>query len=512
MKKLFASALFVCVFSLNVWAQEKTYFDENWEKTSRENMEYYRETTPKGKLTLIKDYYKDGKLQMEGLASDPTPNNEVYDGKVTWYTPEGKVQSMVTYSKGKQVGASQSYDTKGRLTEDMVYKEDGSFSGKMFSYKDPDNEYYYNTFTQYENSLPSLTVIYDEDIKGIRAETIVNKNGGYENKYYGEKGKYLGSATSDSGSESTQVEYYYNPMRVSKMEKYKSDGSIKEGVLYAKNGKILQEQKRNKKDGYKTTYDESGKKIGNLVYQYDKESESYTPMDGEDYQFGYNNEYISAIDVYKNGVATINKIFDENGKLSTEIFLKDGSTQEIKYYTPEGKLKSTLTYKDDLPHNGTAYDGLSEKQYKNGVLVVSKTYSEENVLRSEKKLNAKQTAYDATIYDNKGAILYTFNQPLSEDGDEDYSFTAQIVQYAKGKPSNKSSVKGGVLQSGKIRLKMYNGAKELERNGKWILLKVYNTDGKLIQDTKVLADTGEEYFTSDNQTIIQEEHLQPDFE
>ncbi len=90
MKKLFTSALLALVLSINVYAQEKTYFDENWEKTTQENMEYYRETTPKGKLTLIKDFYKNGTLQMEGLASDTTPSNEVFEGKVTWYTPKEK--------------------------------------------------------------------------------------------------------------------------------------------------------------------------------------------------------------------------------------------------------------------------------------------------------------------------------------------------------------------------------------------------------------------------------------
>lgn len=510
MKKLLASALFVFVFSINVFAQEKIYFDENWEKTTQENMEYYRETTPKGKLTLIKDYYKDGKLQMEGLASDATPNNEIYDGKVTWYTPDGKVQSMVTYSNGKQIGPSQSYDEKGRLTEDMIYKADGTFSGKMFTYKDPENESYYNSITVYENSNLSQSTIFDEDIKGIRAETIANKNGMFENKYYGEKGKYLGNTTSESDSENTQVEYYYNPMRVSKIEKYKSDGNIKESIIYAKNGKILQEQKRNKKDGYKTTYDESGKKIGHLIYQYDKDNGIYIPMEGEDYQFSYDPSSISTIDVYKNGTVTLNKVFDENGKLSSETFLQDGSTQEIKYYAPDGKLKSTLAYKDDLPYNGTSYDALSETQYKEGVLVSTKIYSEENKLKSEKKLNAKHTAYDATIYDNNGTVLYTFNQPLSKEED-DYGFTAQIVQYVKGKPANKSSVKGGVLQSGKIRLKAINGTKELERNGKWILLKAYNTEGKLVQDTKILADTGDDYFSGEDQTTILEEHLHADF-
>lgn len=508
MKKLFTSALLALVLSINVYSQEKTYFDENWEKTTKENMEYYRETSSKGKLTLIKDFYKNGTLQMEGLASDTTPSSEVFDGKVTWYTPEGKVMSIVTYSKGKQIGLSQSYDAKGRLIEDMIYKDDGIFSGKSFSYKDPENEYYYNSITVYENSIPSQTIIYDEDIKGIRSETTTSKDGNYVNKYYGEKGKYIGSLNSASYNDGTHVDYYYNPMRISKIEKYKSDGTIKESVIYAKSGKVLQEQKRGKKEGSQTTYDESGKIIANLTYQYEKENDNYKPMDGEDYQFSYDYSYVSTIDVYKGGLQTLNKEFDEEGKLTIEKTLKDGSTQEIKYYTQDGKLKSTLTYKDDMPYNGISYEGPNEMHYKDGVLINTRNYNEENKLKFEKKLNAKQNAYDATVYDNKGAILYTYNQPVNEDESD---FTAQIVQYVKGKPANKSSVKGGILQNGKIRIKDYNGAKELERSGKWILLKVYSVDGKLVQDSKILADTGDDYFTADSQTVIREDQLYSDF-
>ncbi|PTT27107.1 hypothetical protein DBR28_17440 [Chryseobacterium sp. HMWF028] len=505
MKKLFTSALLALVLSINMYAQEKTYFDENWEKTTQDKMEYYRETTPKGKLTLIKDFYKDGKLQMEGLASDTTPNSEVFDGKVTWYTPEGKVMTTTTFSNGKQLGASQSYDETGRLTEDVSYKADGTFSGKMFVYKDPENEYFYNSVTTYEDSLPVKTIVYDEDIKGIRYETNTSKDGNYETKYYGEKGKLIGTAASGA-DESLLVDYYPNPMRISKVEKYKSDGSVKEGVIYAKNGKLLQEQKNSKKDGYKTTYDESGKKIGHLVYQYNKENNIYQPMDGEDYQLNYDYTQTSAIDVYKNGAIILSKSFDETGKLASEKILKDDVTQEIKYYNPDGKLKSALSYKDDMPYNGTTYEGLSETTYKDGIIVNTKNFSEDHKLNYEKKLNAKQASYDATIYDSKGAILYTFVQPLSEEG-ESYSFTAQIVQYVKGKPINKSSVKAGVLQTGKLKLKTQNGIKELERSGKWILLKVYNTDGKLIQETKTLADVQEEYAYTDNQTTISEDDL-----
>ncbi|AZB20258.1 membrane-binding protein [Chryseobacterium indologenes] len=510
MKKLFTSAFIALVLSMNVYGQEKTYFDENWEKTTQDKMEYYRESTSKGKLTLIKDFYKNGTLQMEGLASDTTPGNEVFDGKVTWYTPEGKVMSTTTYAKGTQIGPTQSYDVNGKLIEDLVYHGDGTFSGKSFSYKDPENEIFYNSITVYENSNPAQTIIYDDDIKGIRSESVI-KNGNYENKYYGEKGKYIGSATSESGKESTQVDYYYNPMRVSKIDKYKSDGTIKESVIYSQTGKIIQEHKVGKKDGYKTTYNESGKKIAHLTYAYDKEGDVFNPMDGEDYHFSYDNINISTIDIYKNGEAIQNKIFDENGKLSSEVFLKEGSTQEIKYYSPEGKLKSTLTYKDDLPYNGIAYDGLSERHFKEGTVVHLKAYSEDSKLKSEKKLNSKQDAYDGTIYNSNGVIVYTFNQPLSAEGD-DYNFTGQVVQYVKGKPAGKVSIKEGILQSGKIRLKTADGSKELERSGKWILLKIFNEEGKLVQDSKVLAQTGDDSFSVANQTIILEDDLHNSFD
>ncbi|WP_079241051.1 hypothetical protein [Chryseobacterium indologenes] len=507
MKKLFTSALLALVLSINVYAQEKTYFDENWEKTTQDNMEYYRETTPKGKLTLIKDFYKDGKLQMEGLASDPTPNSEVYDGKVTWYTPEGKVLSFATYSNGQQVGPAQTNDTKGRLTEDLVYKADGNFSGKMFTYKDAEDGMDFNILVDYENSTPVKTTVYDDDIKGIRHETIIDKDSNTETKYYGEKGKYLGSSTTSGSGENMMVDYYSSPMRISKIEKYRKDGSVKEGFIYSKTGKILQEQKMNKKDGYKTTYDESGKKLGHLVYQYDKENDIYNPMDGDDYQLSYEYTQVSSIDSYEKGSIVNSKYFDEDKKLSSEKFLKDDVIQEIKYYSPDGKLKSTLTYQDGIPYNGTTYEGFNETLYKDGIIVNIKNYYEGlNKLNYEKKLNAKQTGYEAIVYDTKGTVLYTFTQPFSEDG-EDYYFTAQITQYAKGKPANKSSVKAGVIQSGKIRLKTFDGAKELERSGKWILLKLYNMDGKLIQETKTLADTQDENASAENQTLLNEDDL-----
>ncbi|MCT2406608.1 membrane-binding protein [Chryseobacterium antibioticum] len=507
MKKLFTSAVLALILSISVGAQEKVYFDENWEKTTQDKMEFYRETENKGKLTLIKDFYKNGKLQMEGLASNATPGSEIYEGKVTWYSPEGKILSTGTFSNGKQIGPAQTFDEKGRPLEDLVYKADGTFKGKMYTYKDPELSSFYNSITIYENSDTFKTIAYDEDIKGIRYEITTDSKGKYETKYYGDKGKHIGTSNADSSEDNLVVEYYYNPMRVSKIEKQKSDGTIKESLIYSKTGKILQEDKKSKKDGYKTTYDETGKKIGNLTYVYDKESNYYKPQDGEDYQFNYDFSGFTAIDVYKNGSVILNKYFDDNGKLSSEKVLKDDVVQEIKYYHPDGRLKGTLTYKDDMPYSGTLYEELNEQQYKDGILVLSKSFREDEKIKSEKKINARQTGYDSTVYDEKGAVAYTYSQPLEEAE----GFTAQIVQYVKGKPGNKAVVKDGVLQSGKIKYKTESGLKEMERSGKWILLKVYNAEGKLIQDSKILAEAEPQDVYNVLSTTIQEDDLLYEF-
>lgn len=506
MKKLFTSALIALIISTHAGAQEKIYFDENWEKTTQSKMEFYRETENKGKLTLIRDFYKNGTLQMEGLVSDATPGSEVYEGKITWYNPEGKIQSTGTFSGGNQVGPAKTYDDQGRVLEDLIFKSDGTFTGKIYNYKNPEEMSYNNTVTTYETSDSFKSVIYDEDIKGIRYE-IISDGVGFETKFYGEKGKYIGSNSSGNSGDNLTVEYYPDPMKVSKVEKQNKDGIVTESIIYSKKGGILQEEKKNKKNGYKKTYDETGKQIGSLTYLYDKEADYYKPQDGDDYQFNYDFTGFSAIDTYKNGAAVLKKYFDENGKLSSEQVLKDEMTQEIRYYYPDGKPKGAVTYKDDMPDNGTLYEGLIEQQYKDGVLVHSKSFRTDEKLKTETKINADQTVYNSTVYDENGAIAYTYSQPVEQES----GFTAQIVQYANGKAANKAIVKDGILQSGKIKYKSEYGLKELERSGKWVRVKIFSPEGKLIQESKVLAEMEEQDSYNSLSTIITENDLQYEF-
>jgi antitoxin component YwqK of YwqJK toxin-antitoxin module len=153
------------------------------------------------------------------------------------------------------------------------------------------------------------------------------------------------------------------------------------------------------------------------------------------------------------------------------------------------------------------YEGLIEQHYKDGILVHSKSFRLDEKLKTETKINADQTVYNSTVYDENGAVAYTYSHPV-EQGD---GFTAQIVQYTKGKPANKAVVKNGVLESGKLKYKSESGLKELERNGKWIIVKIYNTEGKLIQDSKILAETQEPDAYNSLNIQITEADLQYEF-
>jgi hypothetical protein len=289
-------------------------------------MEYYRETESKGKLTLIRDYYKNGTLQMEGLVSDYT-ESEVFEGKITWYNPEGKVLTTGTFSGGNQVGPAKTFDEQGRILEDLTYKADGTFTGRFTCIKIRKK---CPTIIQLQPMTLRITksVVYDEDIKGIRYEIITdNKKGSYETKFYGEKGKYIGTNNSANSGDNVTVEYYYNPMKVAKIEKQNKDGIVIESVIYSKKGEFYRRKKKNRKDGYKKTYDEAGKQIGNLTYIYEKENDFYRPFEGDDYQFNYLFSGLRLLILIKTEQQFL-KIFDEDGKLSYDRILKDEMTRK----------------------------------------------------------------------------------------------------------------------------------------------------------------------------------------
>ena len=65
--------------------KDTLYYDSNWKESTKDNYEYYRALPLKttGSLSLIVDYYKNGKMQMQGYAYTDSLN--IFVGDVYWY-------------------------------------------------------------------------------------------------------------------------------------------------------------------------------------------------------------------------------------------------------------------------------------------------------------------------------------------------------------------------------------------------------------------------------------------
>ena len=365
-KKIF----FLFLFFVGVFAfsQEKLYFDADWEPTTKDKMEYYRETSKNGNLTHIKDFYKNGTLQMEGDASDPTPNSEIFEGKLTYYFPSGKKQTESEFKNGLPTGISRDFDEQGRIVRELTFDKNGNYSGYAHSYKDEEKAL--NSYFEYKNSQPSKTIVFDEDIKGIRYEIHYKKD--YEEsetKYFGEGGKLLGSKIyKDEKYQGITVEYYEKPMRVANISKYGDGYNFDESTQYYENGKMAFETKITKNSGTKKSFDASGKSIGELIYKKNDYDETI-PWNGVDTYFSDSKQAIESATTYKDGVITNLKTFYTNGKLKSETFYNNDFESKSNYYNEDGSLKGTLINdENENPLNENSYTDYNESTYKNGIL------------------------------------------------------------------------------------------------------------------------------------------------
>lgn len=486
--------------------QSRVYFDSAWAVTTQNNAVYYRETEPKGNLTLIKDFYKNGTIQMEGTASNATLGEEVYEGRVNWYYPTGKLQSYSYYKNGIPNGESKYYDEQGRISTEFVYDKDGAYNGNAYTYKDFAQDIFYNQLTVYKNSKTVRAILYDNDVNGIKTETDY-KDDFYttESRYYDANGKLIGTSRFDDNQKHTEnsvsAEYYYNPMRVASITKYGKNDETKEQKTFFLNGKLKSEYKANGNNATTVYYNLSGAKIGELTHKRVKDeygiSEngfSMMPQSGKEFTYfpDNNSDVVSEEVLYDKGNMVYDRKFRDNGSLNsnTEYVMYEGSPiiSKITYYDEKGATKSVVDYKDGEAYNGIAYEQDREAEYRNGVLLWEKVFDESAQLKLERK-NINETTAEVNIYgpDKKLKYHYTVNT-----GDDSYSFSGTVDSFIDGR-KNTAVVKDGIITSGKITVRdiSTNLVYEMERSGKWIIKRMFNEANKVVKETKEDASTGD---------------------
>ncbi len=118
MKNIFTFSLFLLGLNHAFGQNNDTiFYDNDWEKCIKENASYYR-TIQKDSLFIIKDFYMDGQLQMEGTYKDMDP--EIKHGVFTYYNQNGKISKREYYKVGNTSGYTEYYDLEGKFLKDLI--------------------------------------------------------------------------------------------------------------------------------------------------------------------------------------------------------------------------------------------------------------------------------------------------------------------------------------------------------------------------------------------------------
>lgn len=133
MKKALVFLFILSVF--NGFSQDTitTYFSESWKPTIERNAKYYRKSYKKAKRQyVVKDYYMDGTIQMEGVYKDRKLKKR--NGFFTYYHENGKKHMEGNFVKNKRVGEWSWWYEGGNLEEKGKFDTKGLATGYWKNY------------------------------------------------------------------------------------------------------------------------------------------------------------------------------------------------------------------------------------------------------------------------------------------------------------------------------------------------------------------------------------------
>ena len=398
--KTFVIITIALLATTKIVAQNDTiWYNNAWEKTTKEQAEFYRPTPKKvGDLFHIKDYYKNGIIQMEAFSKEE--KNPVFHGKTTWYSKDGSILQQGTYINHKLNGKFISFDDKKKY--ESIYRDHKAIEGtvafkksktlEIITYKNyriiKHKEYFIHPKKQLQQ------VFYYDSVNFLKKNIPILK------KYYDKTGAYLGQLTFDGSKAKEGIEVYYNSN--------KNNNNIRI-ITYYENSKILYNNiyyndgipsiLHDKPEGKKTFYDTKGSILGTLYYKNDKKYNgiyfSFYPsfMDNEpegiiQYKTTYKEgEILNETSYYTNGQLKVEKLFNSNNLLEKEIA-----------YTENGELLGELTYQGLYPENGFRLTKDKKEWFKNGKIVKSVAF-----FKDTKLVKSKQE-FDKITYFGKDQI------------------------------------------------------------------------------------------------------------
>lgn len=385
---LFITIPIVFLFCL-VNAQDTIYFDKDWKEAIKDNHAFYRPMPllKEGDLVLIRDYYKNGNLQMQGYAMADDLDN--YVGDIYWYDKNGYDGEMSQYLNLSDVKTLVYFHADGSLWQKIVYNQGGEKKkistywkekeiavGEIDSLENLSGLFTSDFYARYKNepydyfmelSLEMIDApLSVEDKKATEFRIVQFFDNGkkaketlYENSEYGRSTKLQTSIWDTNGNLVSEHKYSNKG----------SDKTVQETDFYTSNtfAKGIKQKisinEYGSRDGLSTFYAPNGDILTEQLYK---------------------NGDIERITSYKDGkVHQINQYL--NGKPYSGNFITPVDDLEIVYHMIDGMKEGTTLfrikesgkviyqgeYKNGVPYNGVIVnfedeDRLDVFSYKNG--------------------------------------------------------------------------------------------------------------------------------------------------
>lgn len=418
----------------------KSKYNETTYESNEDGTSYYYSTdseTPDliNQITTYKDnvLLKQVEYTIVGdknYVSSISSYKDSYPTKIEYFNADGSTKSTLTYVENSYT-PKEGTSYEGNTT--TVYKN-GIAINKTTTYSNG---------KVFEKATDKLSVFYDKKGKEMGRLTYKADEYGYSTPTDGTmftlEGDNLYSETRYEKGQ-TSYEGYYNTANSKNnltSENFYKGGTLTKTVKYYSNGKKQQEETYvNTYYNYEPTtisyFDQTGKALGT----YDGVKQT-----GVKYEY-FDEENIKSITKYKEGEVTYLKQYQTDynsweAQTKTKYYLQAeiDYTKQGKFYNKEGKLISTVTYKNGKPYSGLVIEAddynKTETTYKNGakegVETVSSatddTISQKNYYTKGAKTKEEYFANDAilkvypyvndmihgdaTFYDTEGAVLST---------------------------------------------------------------------------------------------------------
>ncbi|WP_177761480.1 hypothetical protein [Flavobacterium sp. I3-2] len=424
--KIQFSTTIIILFSLYGQAQNKIYFDQNWNETSKENASYYRPMPLKkvGELFFMQDFYMNGQLQFQGYIYQNDESK--YAGDAFWYSEDGfdsgetqfinlsNQKELTYYDENGSVWKKIQYNQKGEKSKIIVYlkgKElavgeisDYKYSG-VFSPNKPNN-YYQNPFDNaYDEEPQTVDGVnlnsYSEVVfwvNGKKAfQTDFERYSNLGNIYWNKLGKEI--YNSESENKTILKQYYYTKNGFASEIKshleitISNDDEIRLETNYDSNGIKISVLKTVNFELEEEIVFINGKES---VLKYKKEK----PFDGE---FNYN-------------IGKFNRVF----ALKNGIFVGEAITRN----TETGEIVAQGDYINGKPNNGTFFEEdqntYSIKSYKNqlqdGIQQSFKGLSNSILLEEFEMIAGKRHGFYKKTKDNGDILSCEFKEDKPYEG------------------------------------------------------------------------------------------------